>query len=210
MESTQKLVDLCMSAIHSIEPNLSSGISLSYTAVDQELWRFYLSGKSDYINFVIPDMAVSLEAARDYQEYLDLWTSTVHNSNVRLYTMNQASMLRQPLVGSECFGDERELTYQLYANAVANADGYVIHSYQDIKDLRSIYAEELSLVPDSANNADYKLLYDSKAELSLAIDQSIIYTKNRSYYLSGRCDPNEPLFIGEEQFDPSYISSDGF
>lgn len=210
VESTQELADRCIDAIHRIEPNMSCGVSVSFAAADQELWRFYISGKSDYINFVIPEMSVSLDADKDYSYYLDLWTSFLRNSGVRLYTMNFASMLRQPLVGAECFGDERELTYQLYANAVEGASGYIVHSYRDLKDLRSIYAEELNLVPDSANSADYKLDYDKQPALSLAVDESMQYTSYREYYLSGRCDPTKPLYINNEPVDPQLISPNGF
>ncbi len=210
VEAAQAMADQCIDTIHRMEPNLSSGISVSFTAVEQELWNYYIREKSSSFNFVIPEMSVSLDADSNYSYYLDLWTNLLQNNDVRLYTMNFASMLRQPLVASECFGDERELTYQLYANAVEGADGYIIHSYRDLKDLRSVYAEELHLVPSTSSSAELKLKYDSTAKLSVAAEGSTIYTSYRDYYLSGRCDPNLPLYINNELIAPELISPDGF
>ena len=210
VEATQELIDQCIDTIHRIDANLSCGISLHHTAAEQELWRFYLSRKSDDINFLIPQMSVSLEAKKDYRYYLELWTNILEDSNIQLYSMNYASMLRQPLVATECFGDERELSYQLYTNTTKGVDGYVIHSYRDLKDLRNLYAKELSLVPDSLNNAEHKLAYGEPMSLSLAEESSIVYTAQRTYYLSGRCNPSVPLYVNNELIDSELISADGF
>lgn len=208
--AVQDMISQCMNTIHQKDSSLSAGISLSYRAVELEQWTHYLSDQPDSINFVIPEMAVSLDAEKNYSDYLEEWTNLTDNSGLRLYTSNQASLLRQPLVSSVCFGDERELSQQLYANTVEGADGYIIHSYSDVKDLRSVIAAELTLVPDSANSADLKLNYSPVPELSLSEEESVVYTQYTTYYLSGRCDPSQPLYVNGDEVDNSLISKDGF
>lgn len=208
--AVQDIISQCMNIIHQKNPSLSAGISLSYQTVEQEEWVHYLRNQSDSINFIIPEMAVSLDAEKDYSDYLEEWHDLTNSNGLRLYTSNQAQLLCQPLVNSICFGDERELSLQLYANAVEGADGYLICSYSDIKDLRSSIAADLTLVPDSTNSADWRLTDSSVPELSLSEEESIVYTPYTSYYLSGRCDPAQPLYINGEEVDKSLISKEGF
>ena len=209
-DGVQQLITDCMAAIHLANSELSAGISLSYEAVEKESWQEILSHIGASLNFLMPEMAVSLSGESNYSAYLSQWKTLAEEYGLKLYTCNMASLQSYPLCGETMFGDDYELSQQLYANLLADADGYNIHSYSDINALRSYLAEELTLVPDSANSADALLDYGNAEELTLAVSESKVHTQYTSYYLSGRCDPNETLYINDEPVDPSLISEDGF
>lgn len=204
------LIDDCTEAIHRINNQLSVGISLPHSAVEDEAWKLTISAISDQINFVIPEMDVAVQSETSYSDYLSMWTKLLENSAVRLYTANQANRLCYPLTDSLVYGDERELSYQLYANVAQGADGYVLHSYSDLSGLRSNIAQELTLVPEDVTNAESLLTEDRPAELSLADENSSVSTIYTRYYLSGRCDPTKPLYLNGEEVDSSNITPNGF
>lgn len=209
-QAAQELVNLCLSHLHRIDNTLSVGISLPVQAIAEPAWQQYVQEQGSQLNFVIPKMTVSLDDDKGYQEYLAQWKHSLDEQGIRLYTSNQAKQLRQPLIGETCFGDKNELCNQLYANALLGTNGYLIDSYSSIKDLNASVASALTLVPDTATAADQKLVYTNPTSLSLAESETYITTQARRYYLSGRCDPTQELYINGELVDPSLISKQGF
>lgn len=210
VSAVKQMLLACIQAIHLVEPELSAGVALSYQAAESKNWQKCITQLGDSINFIMPEMEISLSSEKAYDDYLKEWNALTENSSVCLYTENQASLLLYPLASDLMFGDPRELSYQLYGNQVSGASGYTICSYSDLKDLRSFIAEEIALVPDSASSADSSLLYEEEATLSIAPASSLIYTKHTSYFLSGRCDPEKPLYVNDEPVDPDQITKDGF
>ncbi len=203
------LIEYCISTVHQINSQLSIGISLEHDCIESPLWQQSIASLKYTINFIMPEMRTSLSSPDDYQTCLEQWTSLMEDGSARLYTVNMASLLNYPLVGDTVYGDERELAYQLYANNSKDCNGFVLHSYQDVSGLRSSLMEEINLVPESSN-ADRALSYSSEPEFYVAEEESLIRTTYTSYYLSGRCDPTQPLYINNEILDPSRISEEGF
>ncbi len=204
------LIDDCAEAIRRSNSNLAVGISLPHSAIDEASWKETIAAIVGNINFILPEMSVTVQEETSYQDYLSMWTSLLDGSTVQLYTGNQASLLRYPLISNLIYGDERELSYQIYANATENVDGYVIHSYRDISGMRSSIAQELTYVPDDITNAEAALDFDDLPVFSLADEGSSVTTPYTQYYLSGRCDPNQPLYINGLEVGDTHISPDGF
>ncbi len=209
-EGIRLLVEQCMYAIHSRDSSLSAGISLSHEAIDSPQWKELLEVLTPHINFVLPEMAVSVDSETSYRDYLEQWTSLFADSEVRIYTVNEASRLRQPLINEVSYGDRRELSYQLYSNSLSDCDGFAIHSYRDVSGLNKKVADELNLVGDSIPAAVQSLNQQNDTVFSVADSGSTVRTIYTRYYLSGHCDPNQPLFINGEEVDSSYINKKGY
>lgn len=210
LDDSQKLIKNCIEKIAPISPNLSVGLSVNHNFIDSEIGKNFILQLKDNLHFISPKMLVSLESKKSYEDYLSEWNKLIENTNLHLYTENQAQLLNYPLISNEVFGDERELAYQLYANSLYNVNGFIINSYSDINKLRSNIAREISLVPETVNSSEIALQYDNDTSLSLAESSGKITTSAKSYYLSGRCDPNQALYINNEQIEEKFISKDGF
>ncbi len=204
------LVEQCMYAIHNQDYALSAGLSLSHDTLDSPLWQEILEAVKADINFVLPEMAVSVESEKSYNAYLDQWTSFFADSDIRVYTANQAGLLRQPLAEELIYGDPRELSYQLYTNSMSDCDGFAIHSYSDLSGLNRSVADEINLIPDSVSKAVLNLEEQQDATFLVADSNGSVETIHTRYYLSGRCVPGEPLYINGEELDSSFISKDGY
>ncbi len=199
-EAVEGLIYQCYRVTKQQAAPIYFGICTKNTTADlPKSQEFILNLAKDSIDFIMLEMDASVSSSQNtYMDYLSRWQTALEGYPTQLFTMNLANKLTAPVTGTVCFGDSMEINYQLYANVLNGINGSVIYSYQDLKFNSYPLANDLTTIPKSPGKGATLLQYPASSGIFLSENESIVFTQESRYYVSGLCDPSQPLTLNGE------------